>query len=230
MSRVAAAGSLYPTVLDLNRWYDAVFAGKVISAASLETAVTVGVLEGDDPTYPERIGYGLGFEIAELNGEQQIGHGGELDGFGSSLIRLPRHRITVILLHNCVPELPGGQQWTLSRDIARLTLGDSLPEERPPQIDAGVPLSTLDEVVGRYDLGNNLVLTIARDGSRLFGAVTGRARMELFPKSERSFFIGKGEAEATFVKGPHGEIIKAILKQAGGRIDAWKMPVSSEAP
>lgn len=114
--------------------------------------------------------------------------------------------------------------------IARLTLGDSLPEERPPQIDAGVPLSTLDEVVGRYDMGNNLVLTIARDGSRLFGAVTGRARMELFPKSERSFFVGKGEAEATFVKGPHGEIVKAILMQAGGRTDAWKMPASREAP
>lgn len=223
MSQFGAAGSLYSTVSDLNRWSDALFNGEVLSAASLDQALTIGVLRGDDPKYPLETGYGLGFEIATLNGLRQVGHGGELAGFGGYLLHVPKEGITVVLLHNCVPQLPGGQQWNLARDIARLAIGDSLPPGGKPQIDRTLPLEAFKAIVGRYDMGDGSVLTIAREGTKVFADIAGRTQVEIFPRSERTFFAGDGEAEATFVRSGDGKVIKAILQQAGGRIDAWKM-------
>ena len=223
MSHVGAAGSLYSTIGDLNRWSDALFNGKVLSAGTLEQALKVGVLRGDDPRHPVEMGYGLGFEIADLNGLRQVGHGGELAGFGGYLLHVPEEGITVVLLHNCVPQLPGGHQWNLARDIARLAIGDSLPPGGKPQIDRTLSLEAFKAIVGRYDMGDGMMLTITRAGTRVFADIAGRRQVEIFPRSERTFFAGDGEAEATFVRAGDGKVIKAILKQAGRRIDAWKV-------
>jgi CubicO group peptidase (beta-lactamase class C family) len=222
-SQLGAAGSLYSTVSDLNRWSDALFNGEVLSAASLEQALTIGVLRGDDPRYPLETGYGLGFEIADLNGLRQVGHGGELVGFGGYLLHVPEGSITVVVLHNCLPQLPGGHQWNLARDIARLAIGDSLPPGGKPQIDRTLSLGAFKAIAGRYDMGDGMMLTIAREGTRVFADIPGRTQVEIFPRSERTFFAGDGEAEATFVRAGDGKVIKAILQQAGGRIDAWKV-------
>jgi hypothetical protein len=47
--------------------------------------------------------------------------------------------------------------------------------------------------------------------------------VEIYPRSERTFFAGDGDAEATFVRAGDGNVIRGILKRAGGRIDAWKV-------
>jgi CubicO group peptidase (beta-lactamase class C family) len=223
LSQVGAAGSLYSTVGDLNRWSHALFNGRVLSGVSLEQALKVGVLRGDDPGHPLETGYGLGFEIADLNGLRQVGHGGELAGFGGYLLHAPDEGITVVLLHNCVPQLPGGHQWNLARDIARLAIGDSLPPGGRPKVDRTLSLGAFKAIVGSYDMGDGMMLTVTREGTRVFADIAGQTQFELFPRSERTFFAGDGEAEATFVRAGDGKVIKAILKQAGGRIDAWKV-------
>ena len=223
MSNVPAAGNLYSTARDLFLWNEALFAGKVLSAANARTAFTVGVLAGDDPAHPEDVGYGYGWTLDRLNGAREISHGGELAGFGAYLLRLPDYQLTVVVLLNCVPQLPNLQQWVLARQIARLALGPELPPDQEPKVATNVPPEAFDVIPGRYDMGDGMTLSVTHEGSHVFAEISGRKKFELLPKSDRTFFVNSGEAEATFVRNANDQVVKVILRQAGDRIDAPKL-------
>ncbi len=223
MSNVAGAGNLYSTAGDLFRWNEALFSGQVLSARSLADAFTVGVLIGDDPKHPEDTGYGCGWTIDRLGGAREISHGGELAGFGAYLLRLPEKNLTVVVLLNCVPHLPGLQQWSLAREIARLALGPELRQEATTIAPFVPPSSVLKEITGRYDMGQGVLLAVTLEGERVFMEISGRPRFEILPRSDRTFTVKSGEAEATFVRNAMGQVGKVILKQAGERIDAPKL-------
>ncbi|HXE55777.1 MAG TPA: serine hydrolase [Tepidisphaeraceae bacterium] len=223
MSNVATAGEIYSTAHDLFRWNEALFSQKVISARSMHDAFTVGVLKDDDPTHPQDTGYGLGWTIDRLNGAREISHGGELAGFGSYLLRLPDYNLTVVVLLNCVPQQPGLQQWVLARQIARLALGRELPQEAKPKIAANISAADLQAIVGQYNMGNGLTMSVTVESGHVFVQTAGRKRFEIFPESDRDFFVESGAAQATFVRNANSQVVKAILKQAGDRIDAPKI-------
>lgn len=223
MSNVAAAGNLYSTPSDLFLWNEALFHGKVLSTESIRAAFTVGMLAGDDPAYPEDTGYGFGWTIDRLNGLREISHGGELAGFGSYLLRIPEKDLTVVVLLNCVPQLPNLQQWGLAREIARRALGPELPHQDAARPATSVSGAVLDAIAGRYDMGGGMILTVRREGDRLFAEITDRKRVEMVPQSDRTFVVSGGGAEATFVRKANGQVGKAILKQGGDRIDAPRL-------
>jgi CubicO group peptidase (beta-lactamase class C family) len=219
MSNVGPAGELYSTAHDLFRWNEALFSQKVISANSMRAAFSVGTLKDDDPTHPEDIGYGFGWTMDRLNGAREISHGGELDGFGSYLLRLPDYQLTVIVLLNCVPQLPHVQQWVLDRQIARLALKGELPPDEQPKI-AHVSPGDLQAVVGTYDMGGGLKMTVTLNNGHVLASIAGRKSFEIVPKSDRDFFVQSGNAVATFVRNVDNRVVKAILRQSGDRIDA----------
>ena len=226
LDRVKGAGSLTSTAGDLFLWNEALFSGKVLAKESLQAAWTVGKVDGDDPTHPEDTGYGFGWTIDRLGPEREISHGGELAGFGSYLLRLPDRQVTVIVLLNCVPQMPGLQQWSLARAIARLAV--KAPAETPQPAAMPYPLSSDDAalICGTYDMGHRMLMTVAREGNRGFFHINDRPATELTARSDRRFAAGNGEAEATFVRNADGQVTKAILKQAGDRIDAPRLPSS----
>ena len=223
MSNVGPAGELYSTAHDLFRWNEALFNQRVISPDSMRAAFTVGVLKDDDPTHPEDTGYGYGWTIDRLNGAREISHGGELDGFGSYLLRLPDYNLTVIVLLNCVPQLPHIQQWVLDRQIARLAMGAELPADDKPKIVRDVSPTALQMIVGKYNMGGALVMAVSVDSGRVFAEIAGRKRFEIVPMTDRDFFVPGGNATATFVRKGNTRVVKVILRQSGDRIDAPKI-------
>jgi len=224
MSNVATSGEIYSTAHDLFRWNEALFGQRILTAASLRTAFTVGVLKNDDPTHPEDTGYGCGWTIDRLNGMREISHGGELAGFGSYLLRLPDRQLTVVVLLNCVPQLPNLQQWALAREIARSALGSELPPDTAPKAATNISTAALEAVAGKYDLGHGAFLTVNLKTNHVFAEITGRNKFEMFPESDRDFYVDGGNAVATFVKNTNNQVMKVILKQSGDRIDAPKSP------
>lgn len=222
MSRAGGAGALYSTTLDLNRWNEAVFGGKVLSKASLEAAFTPVVLQGEDPAAPKDAGYGYGWSIATFRGLQEIGHGGGLQGFVSYLLRLPKLNFTVAVLVNAAPPAPGVDPGSLAHDVVEAYLGEALPPLERPTVDAKVSPQAKDAVVGRYDYGG-AILTVTREGDHLFAQLTGQPRFEIFPRSETTFFWKVVEAEVTFVKDDKGRVVRAIHKQGGQTIDAPRL-------
>jgi CubicO group peptidase (beta-lactamase class C family) len=89
MTVPGGAGALYSTTQDLLRWEQALFGGKVISAASLARMTT-----------PVQRNYGYGLRIAAFQGHKSIGHGGGIEGFNTQLTYFPDDRLTVVVLAN----------------------------------------------------------------------------------------------------------------------------------
>ena len=133
LSRAGGAGSLYSTVGDLYRWDEAVFTGKVLQPANLQTALTPVKVAGDDPAQAKESGYGYGWQIGQMRELQEISHGGGLAGFLSYLLRLPERRFTVAVLVNCAPPPPGIDPGRMANEIAELYLGETLLPRKAPQ-------------------------------------------------------------------------------------------------
>jgi D-alanyl-D-alanine-carboxypeptidase/D-alanyl-D-alanine-endopeptidase len=57
------------------------------------------------------------------------------------------------------------------------------------------------------------VLTVTREGNRLFAQLTGQPKFEIFPKSETEYFGKVVDAQVTFVKDATGKVTKAIHHQ-----------------
>jgi CubicO group peptidase (beta-lactamase class C family) len=224
MSRAGGAGSLYSTIDDLHLWNEALFGGKVISDASFKQATTPALV-GDEKG-PKDEGYGYGLAIGTLRGLRLVGHDGGLPGFLSSLIRVPDRRLTVAVLHNAAPNVPGLSPGRLAHEIVELYLGETLRDRVEPKADASVSPASYDDYVGLYDYGG-AILTVTREGDRLLAQLTGQPSFEIFPKGKDVFFWKVVEAEVTFVRDGSGKVVKAVHRQGGQTKDAerFALPV-----
>lgn len=221
MSKAGGAGSLYSTVGDLHRWNEALFAGHVLKESTLKAAFTPVAVEGEDRSEAREEGYGYGFAIQRLRGRPEIGHGGGLNGFLSYLLRLPEERFTVAVLVNCAPPPPDQDPSRLARRITELYLGDRLPPREAP-VDPGVPEEALQAIVGRYDYGQG-ILTVTREGRKLFAQLSGQERHQIFPRSANEFFWKVVEAEVKFTRDEKGRVIQAVHRQGGQSFTAPRL-------
>jgi hypothetical protein len=90
--------------------------------------------------------------------------------------------------------------------------------------EAKVDPARYDSLVGKYDYGNGqAIMTVTREGGRLFAQLTGQPKFEIFPKSETEFFWKVVDAQVTFVKDDKGKVTKAIHHQGGRTFDAPKL-------
>jgi hypothetical protein len=90
--------------------------------------------------------------------------------------------------------------------------------------DTTVTSDVYDDYVGRYDYGTYAgVLTVTREGDKLFAQMVGQAKFEIFPRSETEFFWKVADAQITFVRNEEGEVTHAIHLQGGAEIKAPKL-------
>jgi len=223
MSWAGGAGALYSTVEDLARWNDGVFSGKVLSEESLEAAFTP-VRVGTSPPSDEG-GYGYGWGIGRFRGLRVVGHSGGLDGFVSQLERFPSAGFTFVVLANAAPPAPGLVPERVERDVAQLYLSDKMDSRRTPSAVTLAP-EALERFVGRYDYGN-AVLTVTREGERLYAQLSGQPRFEIFASSPNEFFWKVVEARVTFVE-EDGRVVKAVHHQGGGTLEAPRLEEREE--
>ena len=95
-----------------------------------------------------------------------------------------------------------------------------LEDLKETKIDA----ATYDALVGKYDYGAGAaILTVTREGDRLFAQLTGQPKFEIYPKSPTEFFWKVVDAQIQFVKNDAGKITKAIHHQSGQTLEAPKI-------
>jgi CubicO group peptidase (beta-lactamase class C family) len=223
MTWAGGAGALYSTVGDLYRWNEAVFGGKVLTEISLQTAFTAA-----KTTDGLNTGYGYGWGLSTLRGSQIIAHGGGLPGFSSYILRMPRERFTVVVLENALPPPQDAGAEHLAMSFIPLYLGDKL-ETRQPISAQAVSTQALDALVGRYDVGGRAIMTVTRDGNRLFTQMGNQPPVEVFPRSETEFAWKAVDATLVFVKDESGKAVKAIRRQGGREMSADRMENIVEA-
>ncbi len=90
----------------------------------------------------------------------------------------------------------------------------SLPEG-PYRIFSQLLSPPLDAYVGRYQLALNSILSITREGDHLFVQAAGQQKFELFPESDRDYFLKVVDAQITFEIGSQGRGSGLILHQNG---------------
>ena len=116
MSIPHAAGALYSTVEDLNRWDQALYEAKLLPRATLDRMFTI-----------VRWNYGYGWTIGTKFNRKSQGHGGSIYGFRSMVTRFPEEKVYVVVLSN----VEGTPVDAINRDLAAIVFGEKyeIPEK-----------------------------------------------------------------------------------------------------
>jgi hypothetical protein len=87
----------------------------------------------------------------------------------------------------------------------------------PPKERVAVDLdpAVLDRLIGDYLLPPNNVLSITRDGNRLFAQLIGQKKDEIFAQTENEFFYKMIDAGISFQHDAHGRTIGLVLHLNG---------------
>ncbi|HKV04107.1 MAG TPA: serine hydrolase [Candidatus Acidoferrales bacterium] len=194
-----SAGGLYSTTGDLLLWEQGLFGGKLLSAASLAKMTT-----------PFKNDYAFGLGVRTVSGHEVIDHGGGIEGFDTHLAYYPDDKMTVVVLGNLNGQAPD----EIAGKIGAIALGEKvvLTSERK---EVAVDPKLFDGYVGSYQLAPNFVLTVTREGDRLFVQATGQPKFEVFPEGDREYFYKVVDAQITFVTDSQGHATGLVLHQGG---------------
>jgi hypothetical protein len=195
-----SAGGLYSTTEDLLRWEQGLFGGKVLSSTSLKEMTT-----------PFKDGYAFGLAVRTESEHEVIEHGGGIEGFNAMLAYYPEDKVTVVVLAN----VNGSAPQEIAKDLGTLAQGENVvltSERKEVHIDPKI----FDGYVGIYQLAPNFLVEITREGDHLFEQATSQPKFEVFPESNKDYFLKVVGAQITFVTDEQGRATEMILHQ--GRI------------
>jgi CubicO group peptidase (beta-lactamase class C family) len=83
--------------------------------------------------------------------------------------------------------------------------------------------SGFEAYVGDYEVSPTFILTITKEGDKLFGQGTGQPKMELEPVSETQFSIPQVKANISFEKDSDGKVVGLSLTQGSRSAKARKI-------
>lgn len=181
MSIPGAAGAIVSTPASLLKFIEALFAGKLVSAASLETMKTL------------KDGYGMAmFQIPFYN-RKAFGHNGSIDGFGSMLAYFPGDSLSVAYCTN-------GQVYPMNDIIiAVLSIYFNRAYTLPSFIQITLSNEELDNYSGTYSSTQMpLKIIISKDGNSLKAQPTGQPAFPLEATEKDRFKYEKAGIEIVF--------------------------------
>lgn len=202
MQSTLGSGGMYSTVLDLLKWDQALYGEKLLPESS-KTIMWTPALDS----------YAYGWEIAapspRTQAQRRMSHSGGINGFAANFIRVPELKLTAIVLSNN----ESTPATVMSNEI--LAIYDNQPVKLPvARPVAKVDPAIYDRYAGKYQLPSGAVLTISREGSRLYAEVTGPGKFELTPESDTRFFSDTPEATIAFTLA-NGVVSQLVLNVSG---------------
>lgn len=183
MSIPAGAGALVSTPTDLDRFLEALFGGKLLSASSLAAMQDV------------RDGYGRAMLQAPFGEKKGYGHTGGIDAFRSVALYFPGDKLAVALCGN------GGSFSPNEALVGALSIYFSKPYKIPNfAASAYAPTpADLDRYVGTYGSpAIPLKITVTKDGATLRAQATGQGAFALEPVSAGVFKFDQAGIKLVF--------------------------------
>jgi CubicO group peptidase (beta-lactamase class C family) len=194
-----SAGAIYSSTHDLLMWEQALFGGKVLSAASLKKMTT-----------PYKENYGCGLMITTTKGHLEYEHGGGIEGFNTEMAYYPDDKLTVIVLAN----LNGGAPGDIAGKLAAVAHGNKVVLQSELK-EIKVPHEILAKYVGYYELAPGIFITMSLDGDRFFTRLPRQPKFEVFAETEKDFFLRVVDAQLTFEMDGQGKVTDLVLHQNG---------------
>jgi len=101
--------------------------------------------------------------------------------------------------------------------------GEGSVEEWFGRREVRIDPALLDRYVGRYRVAEGAIFTVTREGDRLWTQLTGQQKIEVYPASERVFFLKVTDAQITFETEGPGPAPAVVLRQNGRDIRAPRL-------
>jgi CubicO group peptidase (beta-lactamase class C family) len=150
----------------------------------------------------------LGWWVIGTGEDAIVFHDGGSFGFSSSLAWQPQRRVGVVVLSN---------QTTAAGGIARHLLQPNVPLGQPKRArrtEISLDAAILDRYVGRYDMQDEGVVVIGRQGTLLtieLPASWGLPKLRLHAEKEREFFATELPLQATFEVDANGRVTGMLV-------------------
>ena len=217
MSWTLGVGSIYSTTIDLYKWNEAIFNGKVLSDATLKTTFTQAVLNSG-----AKVDYGFGWFLITNRGFKFIQHSGGVSGFSAYLERQPENNLTVCVLLNSLPSPEGIQPVLNGQAISEFILRDKM-EKQSIASEAIVSETILKKYVGRYNYGQGMAMWVTLKDKQLFGQMTMMEASPLTPISENEFYFKARNAKIKFVTDTSSIVDRLFQYQNGEFYEATRL-------
>lgn len=161
---------------------------------------------------------GLGWLVTKPSEVEIVWHNGGTGGYRSFIGFDKKAGVAVVVLSNTFTA-------TGVDDIGMHLLDSHVPLMPPPKEhkETAVDPKLFDGYVGQYQLAPNFILTITRDGDKLFAQATGQPKLQIFPESEREFFLKVVDAQITFETDSTGRATSLTLHQNGANMPARRV-------
>ena len=191
-----AAGALVSTVDDLLKWNRALHEGRVLKSETYTRMITpVGkAVEAK---------YGLGIELATVQGRLMLDHSGGIFGFESMLEYVPGPDISVVVLQNNDSNADDKGPDMIARKLAAAALGEPYPESTAITVDA----TTLKQFEGVYRIDDHSVRVLRVVDGKLTAQRTGGQRSILLPIAADEFLYSNGLDRFTVQRNAAGAVI-----------------------
>ena len=160
----------------------------------------------------------LGVFIADFEGAKYFQHGGANEGFRCQYYGSLEGGNGVVVMVNSDD---GAIMNEIINSIAKVYNFKGLYHSKAYK-EIAVDSTVLQSYVGKYEMKPGLILTITREGNKLYGQATGQGRLDLFAEAQNKFFLKVVPAEIEFIKDDNGKVIICRLYQ-GGVNDAKKI-------
>ena len=203
---LAGAGALRSTTHDMLTF----LAANLGYAKSPLAPAMAAMLKVRRPTGMPGLQIALGWHVRAIDGKEIVWHNGGTGGYRSFMGFDPAARTGVVALSNTFT--------TIGVDDIALHLLDAKAPLAPPtkqHTQVKVDPNIYDSYLGTYELAPSFIITITRDGDHLFEQATRQPKFEIFPESERDFFLKVVDVQITFVIDSNGRATELILHQNG---------------
>jgi serine-type D-Ala-D-Ala carboxypeptidase/endopeptidase len=214
---VAGAGALRSTANDL-----LTFLGAVLGYAKTPLGPAMASMLTPRRAAGPNMEIALGWHVASKDGKEIVWHNGGTGGYRSFVGFDPKSRTGVVVLSNA--STASGQD-----DLGRHLLDRTAPLAQMPK-QAAVNTKLYDHFTGRYELAPGFILTVTREGDQLFTQATGQPKFEIFPKSDREYFLKVVDAQITFEPDVDGRAPALVLHQNGRDMRAKRIEGEPEKP
>ena len=161
----------------------------------------------------------LGWLVTKPANDEIVWHNGGTGGYRSFIGYNPKTRVGVVVLSN-TSTATGGDDIGMHLLDAQSALLPPPREHKEITVDPKI----FDGYVGQYQLAPNFILTITREGDQLFAQATGQPKFQIFPESQRDFFLKVVDAQITFETDASGRATSLTLHQNGRDQPAKRIP------
>ena len=199
-----AAGALQSTAEDFLKWHTALLSGKFVTRATLDRAWTPARLRDGTAT-----DYGYGWYIGTLQGSRLVEHGGNMGGFMSHAMYLPREDLLVVVFLNSrgkrLPEL-------IATDLAAAAMGRPLAMQ-PVTLSPAL----LQSYAGTYRDASNALVTISLEQGRLFYQKAGGPKWALAPYAKDRLLFDNTSTIGEMRRDAQGRIVAFAMQTLRGQ-------------